>query len=270
MIHRRKPMYEFMIRQVVERFDLDSVEGRAAALRAGAPIVATIRDPAAQNGYTRELARLSGAELQDATRAVRSAQHSVSRGGSRGADPRDASASGRAGESAPQGRAGYGDAGASAEQPRPIAQADLTDPTQRTERESLMVLLQLPTEVGAERAARAVQVPFVNPTHAVVRDAIASQLATMTQPGWVDRVLAEVPQAYVPTVNALAVAALPQGGDAGRYARSIVDGLIDRDLLREKAELTSRLGRTEDPELRRQISLAMVAIETERRRLRGE
>jgi DNA primase len=104
----------------------------------------------------------------------------------------------------------------------------------------------------------------------VVRDAIASQLATLQQPGWVDRVLAEVPQAYAPTVNALAVAELPQGGDPGRYARSIVDGLIDRDLLREKAELTSRLGRTEDPELRRQISLAMVAIESERRRLRGE
>jgi len=255
MIDARKPMYEFMIRQTVERFDLDSVEGRAAALRAGAPIVATIRDPASQNGYTRELARLSGAELQDAVRAVRTAQRSGSRGDQRG--------------SGQQGRAADGD-GAPGEQPRPVAQADLNDPTQRTERESLMVLLQLPGEVGAERAARAVQVPFVNPTHAVVRDAIASQLPTMTQPGWVDRVLAEVPQAYAPTVNALAVAALPQGGDPGRYARSIVDGLIDRDLLREKAELTSRLGRTEDPELRRQISLAMVAIETERRRLRGE
>lgn len=250
MIDSRKPMYEFMIRQVVERFDLDSVEGRMAALRAGAPIVATIRDPASQSGYTRELARLSGAELQDATRAVRAAQ----RGGQRG-DSRERTPS--ATDAAP-------------EQARPLPQADLADPTQRTERESLMVLLQLPGEVGPERAARAVQVPFVNPTHAVVRDAIASQLPTLTQPGWVDRVLAEVPQAYAPTVNALAVAALPQDGDTGRYARSIVDGLIDRDLLREKAELTSRLGRTEDPELRRQISIAMVAIESERRRLRGE
>ncbi|MEV8215476.1 DNA primase [Leifsonia sp. NPDC077715] len=253
MIDARKPMFEFMIRQVVERFDLDSVEGRAAALRAGAPIVATIRDPASQSGYTRELARLSGAELQDATRAVRAAQRS---GGQRGADSRE--------------RPSSGPDAAGPEQPRPLPQADLADPTQRTERESLMVLLQLPGEVGAERAARAVQVPFVNPTHAVVRDAIASQLSTLAQPGWVDRVLAEVPKAYAPTVNALAVAALPQDGDTGRYARSIVDGLIDRDLLREKAELTSRLGRTEDPELRRQISIAMVAIESERRRLRGE
>jgi DNA primase len=255
MIDARKPMFEFMIRQTVERFDLDSVEGRAAALRAGAPIVAGIRDPASQNGYMRELARLSGAELNDAARAVRAAQ--------RGATSREQN------RERPQGYAD-GRAESSAEQPRPVAQADLADPTQRTERETLMVLLQLPGEVGAERAARAVQVPFSHPTHAVVKDAIASQLATMTQPGWVDRVLTEVPQAYASTVNALAVAELPQGGDAGRYARSIVDGLIDRDLLREKAELTSRLGRTEDPETRRQISHAMVAIETERRRLRGE
>jgi len=259
MIDARKPMFEFMIRQVVERFDLDSVEGRTAALRAGAPIVATIRDPASQNGYTRELARLSGADLQDTIRAVRAAQRGTGsrdgrNTGRENADPRNRNAS------SPDG----------APEPQRLSQADLTDPTQRTERESLMVLLQLPGEVGAERAARALQVPFVNPTHAVVRDAIASQLATMAAPGWVDRVLAEVPQAYATTVNALAVAALPQGGDPGRYARSIVDGLIDRDLLREKAELTSRLGRTEDPEVRRQISHAMVAIETERRRLRGE
>lgn len=263
MIDGRKPMFEFMIRQVVERFDLDSVEGRTAALRAGAPIVATIRDPASQNGYTRELARLSGADLQDATRAVRTAQRSTGsrdgRGDSQGAQRDGRNQDGRNGAAGPDAPI----------QPR-LSQAELADPTQRTERESLMVLLQLPGEVGAERAARAIQVPFMNPTHAVVRDAIASQLATMAQPGWVDRVLAEVPQAYAPTVNALAVAELPQEGDPGRYARSIVDGLIDRDLLREKAELTSRLGRTEEPEVRRQISLAMVAIETERRRLRGE
>ncbi|WP_374010611.1 DNA primase [Leifsonia sp. LS-T14] len=264
MIDARKPMFEFMIRQVVERFDLDSVEGRSAALRAGAPIVATIRDPASQNGYTRELARLSGADLQDTIRAVRAAQ--------RTSGSRDGRPDGRTADGRDQGGARarpVGEEGGLSERPR-LSQSELSDPTQRTERESLMVLLQIPGEVGTERAARALQVPFVNPTHAVIRDAIASQLGTMTQPGWVDRILAEVPQAYAPTVNALAVAELPQGGDPGPYARSIVDGLIDRDLLREKAELTSRLGRTEDPEVRRQISVAMVAIESERRRLRGE
>ncbi len=154
--------------------------------------------------------------------------------------------------------------------PTPV---DPTDPTQRTERESLMVLLQLPAEIGAERAARAVQVPFANPTHAVVRDAIASQLPSIADPGWVDRILAEVPPAYEPTVNALAVAALPQAGsDTGRYARSILDGLIDRDLLREKAELTSRLARTDpqNADLRRSLQVALSSIDQERMRLRGE
>jgi len=252
MIDAKKPMFEFMIRQVVERFDLDSVEGRSGALRAGAPIVATIRDPASQNGYMRELARLSGADLQDAVRAVRSAQRST-----RGEQ------SGR-GQADPSGRD---------DAPMPVPAADPNDPTQRTERECLMVLLQLPGEIGAERASRAVQVPFVNPTHAVVRDAIATQLTTMTQPGWVERVLAEVPAAYAPTVNGLAVAALPQaGGDAGRYARSILDGLIDRDLLREKAELTSRLARTDqkEAELRRSLQVALSSIDQERMRLRAE
>ena len=259
MIDNRKPMFEFMIRQVVERFDLDSVEGRSSALRAGAPIVATIRDPASQNGYTRELARLSGADLDDTLRAVRSAQRTVrsSHAANTASSPRGASA-------APDD---------AVNPPPPIREADPTDPTQRTERESLMVLLQLPAEVGAERAARAVQVPFINPTHAVVRDAIASQLPSMADPGWVDRILAEVPQAYEPTVNALAVGALPQAGsDAGRYARSILDGLIDRDLLREKAELTSRLARTDpqNADLRRSLQVALSSIDQERMRLRGE
>ncbi len=262
MIDNRKPMFEFMIRQVVERFDLDTVEGRSSALRAGAPIVATIRDPASQNGYTHELARLSGADLDDALRAVRSAQR-AQRG----------DAGGRGASTAPQHSASPGSAGEQGPaQPVPTP-VDPTDPTQRTERESLMVLLQLPAEIGAERAARAVQVPFANPTHAVVRDAIASQLPSIADPGWVDRILAEVPPAYEPTVNALAVAALPQAGsDTGRYARSILDGLIDRDLLREKAELTSRLARTDpqNADLRRSLQVALSSIDQERMRLRGE
>ncbi|WP_085370858.1 DNA primase [Leifsonia sp. NCR5] len=271
MIDAKKPMFEFMIRQVVEKYDLDTVEGRTSAMRSGAPIVATIRDPASQNGYARELARLSGADLQDTLRAVQAARRGEQRAEQRGQTGNGQGSNGQGGNGNASG-AGNGQADGAASIPV-VQQADLRDPTQRTERESLMVMLQLPAEVGQERAARAVQVPFVNPTHAVIRDAIASQLTTMTDPGWVDRVMAEVPQGYGPTVNALAVAALPQAaGDVSRYARSIVDGLIDRDLLREKAELTNRLARTDqqEVELRRSLQVAMASIDAERMRLRGE
>jgi DNA primase len=39
LIESRVPMFEFVIRQVVSRYDLDTVEGRVAALREAAPIV---------------------------------------------------------------------------------------------------------------------------------------------------------------------------------------------------------------------------------------
>jgi DNA primase len=250
MIDAKKPMFEFMIRQIVDRYDLNTVEGRTSAMRGGAPIVATIRDPASQNGYARELARLSGADLQDTLRAVQAARR-----GER------ASASGptRPGQT-PEVRA----AGGLAELPN--------DPVSRTERETLMVLLQLPSEVGPERAARVVQVPFANPSLGVVKDAIASQLATLTEPGWVDRVAAEVPAPFAPLVNELSVASVPQGqtGNLTNYARSVAGALIERDLLREKTELQLRLRRTDDPDAARTLAQAMVQIEAERRRLREE
>ncbi|MEN2737719.1 DNA primase [Microbacterium sp. X-17] len=247
MVEQKRPLFEFMLRRIASEHDLETIEGKANAVRAGAPILASIRDDASRDGYVRLFAKLTGAEQRDVWKAVR--------------------AGGRRPEAGPASTPAPPDA------PAPIREADPTDLTQRTERESLMVLLQLPAEVGAERAARVVQVPFVNPTHAVVRDAIAIQLPSMADPGWVDRILAEVPQAYAPTVNALAVGALPQAGtDVGRYARSILDGLIDRDLLREKAELTSRLARTDpqNAELRRSLQVALASIDRERMRLRGE
>ncbi|MEY9850560.1 DNA primase [Leifsonia sp. EB41] len=247
MVEQKRPLFEFMLRRIASEHDLETIEGRANAVRAGAPVLASIRDDASRDGYVRLFAKLTGAEQRDVWKVVRARGRRPDAGPVTAPVPPDA--------------------------PAPVREADLTDLTQRTERESLMVLLQFPAEVGAERAARVVQVPFVNPTHAVVRDAIAIQLPSIADPGWVDRILAEVPQVYAPTVNALAVGALPQTGtDVGRYARSILDGLIDRDLLREKAELTSRLARTDpqNAELRRSLQVALASIDHERMRLRGE
>ena len=248
MIANRSPMFEFMIRHEVEKYDLDSVEGRNAALRAAAPMVASIRDTASRDGYTRELARLSGSELADATRAVRSSSRSATRETHR---PVDAASS-------------------------PASQnimGDSRDPTVRREREALMVILQLPGEVGVDRIQRAMRTTPTTPTLAVIRDAIVSVMASATEPGWIDRVQNEVPPGYASVVNALAVADLPQSGDnVGRYARSVVNGLIDRDLLRLKAELTARLARTDrdDQEGRRSLQTHLSEIDEERMKLRDE
>src|ERR1700712_1291580 len=60
LVKGKKPMFEFVIKQKLSAYDLETVEGRAAALREAAPIVADIRDPAIRPGYTRQLARMLG------------------------------------------------------------------------------------------------------------------------------------------------------------------------------------------------------------------
>ncbi len=84
---RKIPLFEFALRQAIARFDLNSVEGRVAALREAAPIIAEIRDPSLRPGYSRELARLLGAELNEVQHAVRSAERSP-RGSDRGGQDR--------------------------------------------------------------------------------------------------------------------------------------------------------------------------------------
>ena len=56
LIGTRRPLFEFAIRAALKRHNLDTVEGRVAALRESAPVVAQIRDAGIRPAYTRELA----------------------------------------------------------------------------------------------------------------------------------------------------------------------------------------------------------------------
>ncbi|MQY32738.1 DNA primase [Streptomyces sp. RB17] len=56
----RTPLFEFALRQIVSRYDLDTPAGRAAALDEAAPIVARIKNSGAQHEVAVELAGLLG------------------------------------------------------------------------------------------------------------------------------------------------------------------------------------------------------------------
>ena len=60
LVARRVPLYRFVMANVLQRHDLDRVDGRLSALREAAPLVASIRDEALTSGYVRELADLGG------------------------------------------------------------------------------------------------------------------------------------------------------------------------------------------------------------------
>ncbi|MBB1246939.1 DNA primase, partial [Streptomyces durbertensis] len=60
LVDGRSRLFEFALRQVVDQHDLDSAEGRSAALEAAAPIVARIKDGSLQHEYAVRLAGLLG------------------------------------------------------------------------------------------------------------------------------------------------------------------------------------------------------------------
>ncbi|TAM70081.1 MAG: DNA primase [Microbacteriaceae bacterium] len=255
MIEAKKPMFEFMIKQVLSQYNLDTVEGRVAALRVAAPVVADIRDPALKPGYTRELARMLGMELLEVTAAVnrrRSAAPSPAQNSAHGPITDDAAAP-----------------------PRGPSLTELgSDPATRLERDALMAILQHPQLVGSALMREAVSTPFHNQSLVVVRDGIAASAELIDRPDWIDRVIAEVPTAFAMLVQQLAVAPIPERDEAALagYARGVVGSLVDKGLLGQKAELLGRLQRADanDREAFHALQRELVAVEARRRRIREE
>ena len=286
LVKTRKPMFEFMVRRTLASHDLDTVEGRVAALRAAAPVVAGIRDQALSVGYVRNLAGWLGMDPGDVSRAVSSARSAAKNsssssesgnqnatyGQNRGNDGNHNSGFGAGAASAAGGERGYDG------EPPAVAGPSLmnlpTDPATRLERDALMAILQRPTEVGAELVARASRVSFIDNTLAVVRDAIATSLEHVDSPEWLVKVSEEVPLPFATLVKQLGVAPIPEREELiGAYCRGIATALVDRDLLRQKKDFLGALQRTDaaaEPEKYSQLQRELVRVETERRVLRAE
>ena len=96
LVARRTPLFEFAIRTALGEMDLESAEGRVAALRRCVPMVSQIKDPTLRDEYARQLAGWVGwddvAQVIDRVRGEAKNAKSPGRGGST--------------EDAPAGRAG--------------------------------------------------------------------------------------------------------------------------------------------------------------------
>ena len=148
------------------------------------------------------------------------------------------------------------------------------DPITRSERDALMALVQHPEAVGRTLTDRVLAARFTNPSLAVIRDAVAASLDDFEGSGWIDRISREVPEAFRSLVSQLAVAPILSRSDRlEEYCRQVVADLVDRDILREKAELVGAMQRASaDGDTARwsELSRRSVALETERRQLRKE
>jgi DNA primase len=266
LIDARKPMFEFMIRRRLAGHDLETVEGRVNALRAAAPVVAEMRDGSMLDGYVRNLAGWLGMELGEVRNAVRRAAFAA----------KEAPAKQTPGARTPtEQRTAEQQTTDQPAEPRGLSVTDLPiDPITRSERDTLMALVQHPEAVGRDLTVRVLEARFVNSTLSVIRDAVAASLDDFDGPGWTDRIAREVPAPFSSLVRELAMAPIPQKADRlAEYCQQVVADLVDRDILRQKSELVGAMQRaTAEGDTSRwsELSRQSVALESERRQLRKE
>ena len=71
LIASKVPLFEFVIKNAISKFDLNNAEGRVLALKAAAPIVSNIKDKALKPEYVRLLAGWLGIEINSVEQAVK-------------------------------------------------------------------------------------------------------------------------------------------------------------------------------------------------------
>ncbi|MFH8367601.1 DNA primase [Streptomyces sp. NPDC018031] len=165
LVDSRTPLFAFAIRHIVARHNLDTAEGRAAALEEAAPIVANIKNSSIQHEYAVSLAGMLG--ILDTQFVVKRVAQLARWARERGASP------GRRGDQRARTAQHGGPAPAApAAPPAPRGPAlNLRSPAHRVERELLKLALQRPDLVSPAFDAYGVD-EFTAAPYAAVRRAI--------------------------------------------------------------------------------------------------
>ena len=242
LVARRTPLFEFAIKAMLRRHNLETAEGRVAALTAAAPLVAQIRDVALRPEYARQLAGWLGMDVEPVVARV-------------------AELSG--GRQAPQQRR---------QQARPRG-AD--DAARSIEREALKLAVQRPALVGPAFDAVPASA-FTDPAYAEVRTLIEKAGGAAMSAGggtWVTSLVELASDdAARQLVTELAVEP-PRTADEpdARYADVVLSRVLELALTREITELKGRLQRVNPVEAATEYNALfgdLVGLEQHRRQLR--
>lgn len=241
LVEPRTPLFEFALRQIVARYDLDTPAGRAAALDEAAPIVARIKNSGAQHEVAVQLAGMLGIlDTQFVVKRVAQlARWARDRGGK---GPAPAAQSPRQQWAAGSGPAFSGPA------------LTLRNPVYATERELLKLALQRPELVSPAFDAYGVD-EFTAPPYAAVRQAIldagGAEQGIQDAQEYLVRVREAAPDDQVRAmVTELAVEAILRRTVDDTYAGTVLVTVRRRAVERRITEIQSqltRLGATGDP-----------------------
>ena len=262
LIEGAVPLFEFAVRSTISPYDLDRAEERVSAMRAAAPILAGIRDPALRPEYVRTVAGWLGMPIERVA-------SEVSRAGR--------SAPGRNGYSVPRGE----------QPPSPEAEVpslpppDLRDPLVAAERQLLQVVLQYPASLAEEAVTELAPEALRAPAHRAVLEGVQaagglSAARSLSSQGWAGSVSAATREEAQPLVHELAVAALPvtlevaSGQPPRRYVDSLVGRVKEAGLARQIGDAMSTLQRAEPGSTQeRETNERLAVLYRERARLRA-
>jgi DNA primase len=241
LVARRVPLVEFVLRSTVNRFDLDTAEGRSAALDRGVPLVAQIKDRGLLEQYSQLLARIVGVADPD---QVLARVRGVVRSGGRPEPP-----------------------------PR-RAEPQVDEAVTSVEREALKIVMQVPAVAGPAFDALP-DTAFRLPDHVTLRQGIAAAGGTgsaVSGPAWASAVEDQLPDlAARSLVHELAVEPLHTNLPPERYAELVLARLQEIVVSRQVAAIKSRVQRInpeEAPDEHARLSGELFALEMHRIKLR--
>ncbi|MDV3128332.1 DNA primase [Mycobacterium sp. 21AC1] len=227
LVARRTPLFEFVIRSALAEHDLESAEGRVAALRRCVPMAGRIKDPTLRDEYARQLAGWVG--WDDVAQVIGRVREEASRGGKR--DTRRTPAESPQRPKAP-----------------PVQRPNPTDPTLWPQREALKSGLQYPALAGPVFDSLTVD-SFTHPGYAAVRaamEAAGGAAAGKSGAEWIEAVREQAASpAAASLVNELGVEAINVEDDERlpRYIASVLARLQEVWVGRQIAEVKSKLQR---------------------------
>ncbi|AEA26606.1 DNA primase [Pseudonocardia dioxanivorans CB1190] len=259
LVARREPLFEFAIRSMLREHDLDTAEGRVAALQRCVPLVARIRREDLRDEYARRLAGWTS--WDDIAMVVRRVRETA------GAPAEPV----RGRRSAP-----------------PVGAPPKDDPRLHLQREAVKAALQEPAIAGPAYDELP-EAAFSHPAFAGVHRAIAAAggvCAGLSGPAWIEAVGAECAPEFRGLVHELAVepmqlprktARASSNGngltDEARYVASVVAGVRLALVEAQIAELKARLQRTnpvEEADAYHQLFGDLVPLEQYRIALRDK
>ena len=249
LVARRVPLYRFVLRNVVDRYDLDRADGRIDAVRAAAKLVTSVRDRSKVSAFVRELSDMVGVDPDDVRDEIRRGGGQVTSRGGRPTRPAEP------------------DPGAATLDEVP----DVREPRFADEREALKAVVQHP-----QLAAGVTELDgsdFGHPLLRLVWQAITAEpLPTGGDQAWLTRLAQRLPEQAQPVLAGLAVDPLPTNGEVeARYVDALLARLQEITAARRIDEVKSRLQRTNPIERELDYNRMfgeLVALEQHRRQLR--